>query len=226
MDELSIFIDESGDAGHVSRFYLITLVFHIQSNQIEAELNNYEHSLTVQNLDAVPFHFGPLLNGNDDYRWKGIRNRRKQLVAFSMLCNRLPITYATFCYEKRGTTSNPDELSHHIERDVRRFISDNLPYFQSFARVKIYYDGGQSVVTQAIHTAIEDTISRQATIYRNASPRVYRLSQVADYICGIELTALKFERGLETKTDLEFFDGKRQFKKNYLKKLRRRCLNI
>ena len=225
MRELSIFIDESGDAGHVSRFYLISLVFHNQSDSIDSALSAYEYSLAVQNLDLIPFHFGPLLNGNDDYRWKGIRNRRKQLVAFSMLCNRLPITYATFSYEKRGANSSPSELSRRIEQDVRRFIANNLEQFQSYDKIKIYYDGGQSIVTQAIHTAIEETISRQAAIYKDASPRTYRLSQAADYICGVELTSLKFEHSSETKTDLEFFDNKRQFKKNYLKKIRRKRLN-
>ena len=40
MREISIFVDESGDAGEMSRFYLITLVFH-------------EQNLSISNVVAV-----------------------------------------------------------------------------------------------------------------------------------------------------------------------------
>ena len=46
---------------------------------------------------------------------------------------------------------------------------------------------------------------------------------MADYICGIELTALKFENCRETSTDRELFDGVKTFKKNYLKKVHSTC---
>ena len=96
---------------------------------------------------------------------------------------------------------------------------------QSFDHVKIYYDGGQSVVTRALHGAIEKAISQRATVYRDASPRTFRLSQVADYICGIELTLLKFQNGTATKTDTEFFGSITPFKKNFVKKLKKKRLN-
>lgn len=42
-------------------------------------------------------------------------------------------------------------------------------------------------------------------MYRRASPLDYRLSQVADYICTLELAALKFDAGETTATDEAFF---------------------
>ena len=109
-----------------------------------------------------------------------------------------------------------------IEADVTRFLQDNLAYLQSFDHVKIYYDNGQSVVTRALRHAIEKSLATQAAVYKDASPKAYRLTQVADYLCGIELTAEKYERGLQTRTDVEFFGGKRDFKKNFLKKMRKK----
>lgn len=68
MKELSIFIDESGDAGPVSRYYIVTLVFHEQDEPVDPHINSYEQLLKDQSLDIMPFHFGPLLTGHDDYK--------------------------------------------------------------------------------------------------------------------------------------------------------------
>lgn len=66
MRELSIFIDESGDAAFRSDFYLIALVFHEQDISIAERIRKYEGALSDQQLDRIPFHFNPLLNGNDE----------------------------------------------------------------------------------------------------------------------------------------------------------------
>lgn len=42
MEELSIFIDESGDVGCVSDFYLVSLVFHEQRFYIDENIRLYE----------------------------------------------------------------------------------------------------------------------------------------------------------------------------------------
>lgn len=52
----------------------------------------------------------------------------------------------------------------------------------------------------------------------------YRFFQIADYICGIELTTAKYERGTSTKTDEAFFGGSSNFKKNYLGKIQKKRL--
>lgn len=146
----------------------------------------------------------------------------QQLSLFRQFVDRSPITYQPFIYDKKQGLYEPQKLSAKIERDVTIFLRDHLAYIQSFDHVKIYYDGGQSVVTRALHGAIEKAISQKATVYRDASPKTYRLSQVADYICGIELTLLKFQNGTATKTDTEFFGSIAPFKKNFVKKLRKK----
>lgn len=50
----------------------------------------------------------------------------------------------------------------------------------------------------------------------------YRFSQVADYICILELEALKYGEGVEGRTSTLFFGTKRQFERNYLKKIRKK----
>ena len=57
-------------------------------------------------------------------------------------------------------------------------------------------------------------------IYRSASPSDYRLSQIADYICTMEFTALKYADKAATATDEKFFGSWTQFKKGILKEIR------
>ena len=45
-------------------------------------------------------------------------------------------------------------------------------------------------IAESPHLAIEYTPSKDAAIYRSAQPSEYRLSQAADYICTMELTAI------------------------------------
>lgn len=45
MEELSIFIDESGEPGTESEFYGLTLVLHDQNRELRTMLNAYEGSL-------------------------------------------------------------------------------------------------------------------------------------------------------------------------------------
>ena len=222
MRELSVFIDESGDAAFRSDFYLVTLAFHDQSVPLVERFAKYDQALRDQQLDFIPFHFNPLLNGNDNYQWKSMRSRKRQLAAFTAFVQYLPIQYATFLFEKRGRLDDPVHLAGAIEAEVLRFLRANLACLQGYDKVKIYYDGGQSLVTRALHGAIEGAVAAQATVYRDAVPRNYRLAQVADYLCGIELTAAKYERHVQTKTDVEFFGSARDFKKNFLKKMRKK----
>ena len=50
------------------------------------------------------------------------------------------------------------------------------------------------------------------------------LSQVADFLCTVELTAVKCENHDETNADLKMFDNVTEFKKGYLRHLRKKQL--
>lgn len=67
LNELSLFVDESGSEGKGSKYYLLTLVFHNQSNDILNNIAAYEQTLKDKSLPDVPFHASPLMNGNDEY---------------------------------------------------------------------------------------------------------------------------------------------------------------
>ena len=224
MREISIFVDESGDAGETSRFYLITLVFHEQNLNISNVIAVYEQDLARRNMADIPMHLGPLMNGNDDYKFLTIAERKQYLSCFRILVEHMPFSYITLAYEKAHFNDEIAKLLMRMKRDLTQFLFDRFEYLSRFEAVKVYYDNGQSVVAEAIHDAVEYVLAKNAIIYKDASPRDYRLFQVADYICSLELIDAKYSCGAQSNTDERFFGAYGSFKKNWLKKLRRKRL--
>ena len=223
MAELSVFIDESGNSRRDSKYYLLTLVLHKQDEDIGSSISAYETSLGERGFTDIPFHINPLLGGNDGYADVDVRDRVRLLSCFRAFANKLPFKYHTFSYEKRLYKTD-SELFGKIRRDLVLFLFDNLDAMQPYETVKIYYDNGQEEVTRVIHSAFEYALGRQGIVYRNCPPTRYRLQQVADYACGIELANLKYERNTSGATEALFFGTWREFKKNFLKKLRQHAI--
>lgn len=221
--EISLFADESGESGTESKYYLLTLVFHEQDADISQPISTYENDLRAKGLPNIPLHACPLMNGHDDYEGMDIQGRKRLLQAFFTMLQHLPIKYHTFSYRK---DEFPDSaaLGARIRRDIVNLIFDNLDYLQRFDKIKVYYDDGQYVVTKALHDAVEYALSTNAIMYKDGNPKDYRLAQAADLICTIELTALKFEAKEATKTDDRFYGAYGSFKKNWLKKIRKKLL--
>lgn len=133
----------------------------------------------------------------------------------------LPFSYHTFAYRKSDFSSN-GKMVQRMRRDMTSFLFDHLEFLQSFDSAKIYYDDGQQAVTSTLHNAIQYVIAKDAALFKSAEPRLYRLSQVADFVCGIELTAIKYDAREQAATDERFFGGSNAFKKNHLRKLRKK----
>lgn len=219
--ELSLFIDESGDVGSESRYYLVSLVIHEQSKDVLPGVILYENNLAFTGLEDIPFHFNPLINANQEYKDMSIETRKKLLASFRIMVEKLPFRYHLFAYQKRLHPTGPNSLEANMRRDVTDFLFDNFDFFCAFDKVKVYYDNGQSLITRVLQDAMNQVFSKNVIVFKNASPSEYRLQQVADYVCGIELTALKYEQGIQTRTDERFFGMKTGFKKNALRKLRK-----
>ena len=111
-----------------------------------------------------------------------------------------------------------------MQRDIELLIRNNLVFFQEFDVVKVYYDNGQSIVSASVHGAISAALFEDAVVYRNIKPNRYRLFQVADYICGIELAAIRYEHNQAGLTEERFLGSWKDFRQNYLKKLRKHRL--
>ena len=221
--DCSIFVDETGGEGGQSRYYAVTLVFHDQSDNIAPMIERYESALRSRGLPDLPFHASPLMNGHDGYANLDLCARKGLFTAFFIMLQHLPVRYRTFLYRRSEYVDNA-ALTNRLRRDITVFLFDELEYFQAFDRVKIYYDDAQRIVTRSLHAAIEYALSKEGLMYRDASPSQYRLSQVADMICTLELTAQKYRARESTSTDEKFFGSAGAFKNNYMKQLKRKRL--
>lgn len=213
-------MDESGEWGKLSEYYLITLVLHVQNATIHAQIERYEQHLKDAGLPDIPFHAGPLFNGHDDYKNLELGERKRLFFAFFTLARNLPFRYVTFAHRKSLFEGSKARFEAQLKRDLADFFLEHLDELQSYESIKIYYDDGQPVVTNALKASIGYALSKKAVVYRNAQPRDYRLEQVADLMCTVELTALKFEGNEATATDRKMFRNWRDFRKNYLRVLR------
>lgn len=111
-----------------------------------------------------------------------------------------------------------------MRRNIVNFLFDNLAELQAYDAVKVYYDNGQHSIAESLHLAIEYALSKDAVVYRSAQPSEYRLSQAADYICTMELTAIKYAEHAATATDEKFFGKWSDFKKGILKETRKKLV--
>lgn len=222
--ELSIFVDESGDRGGKSRYYLLTLVFHDQADDIMGEIAEYERRLAIEDLVDIPFHSEPLMNGHKGYENLSVSQRKRLLVHFSALVRRLPISYATFIY-RRSEFEDPAKLSARMKRDVSNLLFDRLEFFQGFSEVKVYYDNGQDIVKRALDQSVGFVLSKGVVDPRKTTMADYRLEQTADYLCTIELAAVKYAAKEDGGTYNKFFGGVGSFKKNWLKQARRKRID-
>lgn len=219
--DLSVFVDESGDRGGKARYYILTLVVHDQSVRISDKVARYEESLVRSEIPNIPFHSEPLLNGHGPYEGMPIESRKKLLYSFNVLVQRLPITYASFVY-RRSEFEDPDTLSARMKRDVSSLIFNHLEFFQSFDEVKVYYDNGQDIVKRALDQSFGFALSKGVLEQRRTTMTDYRLEQAADYLCTIELAAVKYAAKENGETYNKFFGGIGTFKKNWLKQARRK----
>ena len=217
--ELSIFVDESGDRGGRARYNLLTLVFHDQAESITEAVTGYEARLARADLPNIPFHSEPLINGHKDYANLGISQRKAMLAYFSSFVRRLPISYTTFAY-RRSEFADLDKLTERMRRDISEVLLNHLGFLQSFDDVKVYYDNGQDIVKRALDRSISKVLSKGVVQRRKTSMTDYRLEQVADYLCTIELALVKYEAKEDGETYNKFFGGIGRFKMNWLKQAR------
>lgn len=84
MMDVSVFADESGEFGIESEYYLLTLVFHDQSEDITRPIDIYKQALINKGLPDIAFHASPLMNGHDEYK---NMDTGTKAVAFSLFCH-------------------------------------------------------------------------------------------------------------------------------------------
>lgn len=213
---LSVFIDESGDTGFefgASKYYVVSLVFHEQNNDISSQLNKFK--------DDPVFHVGPIIRREDNFKNIGLFERKRYLNKILILYTILPILHKEFIYNKKEFDEDDTKTLARLARDIHSFLMQHYDYFSAFDLINVYYDKGQQVVYKALAQAFGIS-GYPAEFKKEVKQEKYRLAQVADYITSIRLTELKMNAGTLSKSEERFFENKKVFKRVYLRSLNKK----
>ncbi len=220
MKKLSVFVDESGDFGNYeehSPFYLFTLVFHNQENSITQQIEYLEKRIKELDLqEGHCFHAGPIIRREEDYKNCDITYRRKCLNAITTFAKKTDIRYMSFMVEKRFVKDDL-HLNSCLSKQLSEFINLNKRFFDEYDKVIVYYDNGQGELNRILTTVFSILLSNVE--FRKVLPVDYKLFQVADLLCTIELIRIKYDKSMQSSSEKGFFGSCRDFLKNYLKPL-------
>ena len=220
MPRLSIFVDESGDFGSHSDYYVVTLVFHEQERDITDALDHLTTQLCLGGIDPYhAIHSGAAIRGEDEYRGLPLQVRLQEFTRLFTFAQHIPATYQSFRFRKREHADRL-KLKGAISRSLSLFLQENAMYFLSFDQVVVYYDNGQSEITDVLNTLLNAFFFD--VDLRRVNPAQYRLFQVADLYCTLELLLGKSLEGRLSRSDLYFFESRRALRKDYLNKLEKK----
>lgn len=221
---LSVFIDESGDFGPYevhSPYYLVSMILHNQSTNISEDIKHFDSYLSNFGYLNHAIHTGPLIRREAIYSNISVEERKHLFNALFNFSRKINFQYYCIKIKKREC---PDIIS--MTSKISKVLTDALhsksAFWNSFNKVIIYYDNGQIELTKIL-TSVFNTLYTHVE-FRKVKPVDYKLFQIADLICTLELLAEKAENNSFTRSETEFFDNVRAFKKNYLKSLRKKLL--
>lgn len=224
MKELSIFIDESGDFGEYdfhSPYYIIAMVMHDQTYDMTGELDKLEKELQYIGYPNHCVHAGPIIRQEQEYRFETIEIRQKIMKKMISFLRQVDIKYKTIFIEKKHIVDEV-EAAGKLAKQLSGFLRDNMSFFSSYDVVKIYYDNGQielNKILSSVFNVLFDHVE-----FRKVIPSDYRLFQVADLICTLQLLELKCENHNLSNSEKRFFENEQILKKNYIKPLKKKIL--
>lgn len=216
--ELSIFIDESGDFGKLSKhspYYIVAFVFHEQSTPIGTNIVELDRRVADLGFPHHAIHTGPLIRRESVYGNNSIEERRRLFNALFHFARRAPLQYEVIKIRKADCT-DPVQFNARMAGMVKAIIVENFEYLHSFDSIIVYYDNGQIELTKIL-TAVFHSLLTNVT-FKKVVPVNFKLFQVADLICTMELLEMKLENGSElTNSEIQFFGNRKNFRKNYYK---------
>lgn len=224
MKELSVFIDESGDFGEITErpaYYLVTLLFHDQKNEIASNVKRLEDSTKNSGFDFEYIHTGPVIRREDVFSGLSIDERRKLLFKMLNFIVSSPIAYEVAVVNRKEA---PDKisLSGRLGREISNVIVKHKAFFDGFGKIIVYYDNGQIELGAILNTVFSIHFSNVE--FRKAEPQKYRLLQAADFICSMELLKIKKSENRLSKSEKQFFYKPQELKKTFFKAIDKKQL--
>lgn len=222
---LSIFVDESGRFQYpddLSRFYIISMVLHDQSAKIDEAVLGLERSFRSLHLSNLCFHAGPLIRQEKAFGVLDWEFRNRIFAAMMAFSRKVDFKYHCLTVDKKFITSS-EMLVHKLSESLEVFLQEQQELMKHYDKVKIYYDCGQSPLTNLLHSAFEGRYSPRIEFAQAVKPERYRLFQLADLVCTLKLIELRLSNeGKMTDSECVFFGGPKAFKHNILRRIKRK----
>ena len=221
---LSCFIDESGDFGPYdfhSPYYYVSMVLHDQSIDISEKISGMETRAANLGFPNHAIHTGPLIRRENVYVNDLMEDRKHLFNVLYFFTVQLPIQY--FCVKVNKAECN-DEIQQtaRLSRLITAEIQARWDFWTAFDRIIVYYDNGQTQLTRII-TSVFNTLFMNVEM-RRVRPVDYKLFQVADLICTMEMLSDKAEHNGFSKSETEFFGSAGTFNKDYYRKVKTKRL--
>lgn len=226
---LSVFVDESGRFLHPdadSRFYIVGLVFHNQEEDISQAVNEFNRSMESLGIDpeSFVFHAGPLIRREKGYEFLSRHYRGKIYCRMMTFARRINFKWHCLSVDKKFINSSLQIVSK-LQTQLDDFIASQKPMLDDIDRVKVYYDCGQSPITKILQKSFTG-LGEKVEFASGVQPRRYKLFQLADLICTLNLVDAKIKVGERlTDSEYKFFGGKSAFRRSEAKFLAAHALS-
>lgn len=221
---LSVFIDESGDFGPYevhAPYYLVSMILHNQNTDISENIKVFDIHLANLGYQNHAIHTGPLIRRESVYSNDWIEERKRLFNVLFNFARKLNFQYS---YIKIRKSECPDviTMTSKVSKALANELKRNENFLNNFDNIIVYYDNGQIELTKILTSVFSSLYTRVE--FRKVKPVNYKLFQIADLVCTMELLSEKANNHTFTHSEMEFFGNIRNFKKNYLKHLKRKIL--
>ena len=195
------------------------MILHNQNIDITENIKSLETHLSNLHFGYNAVHTGPIIRREEIYKTMLMEERKRIFHALFNFARRLDFNYIC-TYVDKNDCDDIIAMTSKLSRKLADTINRNSDFFNSFDEIVIYYGNGQVELTKII-TSVFNVFFTNVD-FRKVMPVDYKLFQVADLLCSVELLSLKAEAKTFSKSETEFFCSVRDFKKNYLKPLLRK----
>ena len=223
----SIFVDESGRFLYPdgeSRFYILGLVLHDQSHDIAPLCARLDQDWADMGLSGHCFHAGPLIRKEKGYAILNREFRARIFARMAAFVRKVDVRFRCLVVDKHFVSSS-EQIVEELRHKLTDFLRGDLPRLDVFDKIKVYYDCGQSPVTNLLHGTFTERLSIPVEFAQMVRPERYKLFQVADFVCTVKLVEEKLRHGIPmTESESRFFGGPRAFRRNILKPLQNKIV--
>lgn len=223
--KLSVFVDESGRFQHpdsVSRFYIVSLVFHDQNIKIAEAVQKLDSDWERMGYEGFCFHAGPLIRKEKGYLYMPREERAAIFSRMLIFARQLEFRFHCLKVDKQFVSSSR-QIVERLQKQLSAFLDTHIGDLLDVEEIKVYYDCGQSPVTNLLRDTFVARLGKRMSFAQGVKPKSFKLFQLADLICTVKLIQQKIDLRLPlTDNEFRFFGGPRRFMRNVCKPLLRK----